>query len=96
MVAQAVATLRKQPDGVSNLTGAGDLNDLFGAGQVPSATLVGTFAADANNPGRSTLTLTINGAATPNNVILYQASPALNFNIDVDAGFSTSGYIELQ
>jgi hypothetical protein len=80
-------------DGVSNLTGQGDLNN---AGLFPSVPLVGTFAADPNNPGRSTVALTINGAATPNNVVLYQASPALNFNIDVDPGFSTSGYIEVQ
>jgi len=80
-------------DGVSNLTGQGDLNN---AGLFPAVPLVGTFTADPNNPGRSTVALTINGAATPNSVVLYQASPALNFNIDVDPGFSTSGYIEVQ
>ncbi len=82
-------------DGVSNLTGQGDLNNIF-VGLVPAAPLVGTFTADPNNPGRTTVALTIDGAVTPNNVVLYQASPALNFNIDVDPGFSTGGYIEMQ
>ncbi len=83
-------------DGVSNLTGAGDQNEIFGTGQTPGVTLVGTFAPDAANPGRSTLALTVNGAATPNSIILYQASPFLNLNIDVDSTVQGSGYVEVQ
>jgi len=83
-------------DGVSNLTGAGDQNEIFGTGQTPGVTLVGTFTPDAANPGRSTLALTVNGAATPNSIILYQASPFLNLNIDVDTTVQGSGYVEVQ
>jgi hypothetical protein len=88
-------------DGVSSFTGTGDQNQLFGTGQTPGVPLVGTFAADPNNPGRSTVALTINGAATPNNVVLYQASPGLSFYIDVDATpgpiiIIASGYVEGQ
>jgi hypothetical protein len=83
-------------DGVSNLTGTGDQNEINGSGLSQGISLAGTFAADPNNPGRSTVALTINGAATPNNIVTYQASPSLNFNLDVDPGFSTSGTIQSQ
>jgi hypothetical protein len=87
-------------DGVSSITGTGDLNQLFvPGGQQPGVPLSGTFTADPNNPGRSTVALTINGAATPNSVVLYQASPGLSFYIDVDAGpilEVASGYVEGQ
>jgi hypothetical protein len=86
-------------DGVSSFTGTGDQNELFGSGQSLGVPLVGTFAADPNNPGRSTVALTINEAATPNSVVLYQASPGLSFYVDVDAGpiiIIASGYVEGQ
>jgi hypothetical protein len=86
-------------DGVSAFTGTGDQNQLFGAGQTPGIPIVGAFTADPNNPGRSTVAITYNGAATPNSVVYYQASPALSFYIDVDAGpilEVASGYVEGQ
>ena len=85
-------------DGVSAFTGAGDQNQLFGSGQT-TVPLAGTFAADPNNPGRSTVAITFNAAATPNNIVYYQASPGLSFYIDVDAGpilEVASGYVEGQ
>jgi hypothetical protein len=89
-------------DGVSSITGTGDLNQLFGVnGQQPAVALSGTFTADPTNPGRSTVALTIAGGANPNNVVLYQASPGLSFYIDVDVSPGpvlevASGYIEGQ
>ena len=82
-------------DGVSSLTGTGDLNEVFNT-QTPNVALSGTFAPDGVNAGRSTLGLTINGAATPNNIILYQASPYLNLSIDVDTTFQGLGTIQVQ
>jgi hypothetical protein len=82
-------------DGVSNLTGTGDLNEILSA-QTADVSLVGTFAPDGVNVGRSTLALTINGAATPNNIILYQASPSLSVSIDIDTTFQGSGSIQVQ
>jgi hypothetical protein len=84
-------------DGVSNLTGTGDLNEILTpGGQTAGVSLVGTFAPDGVNVGRSTLALTINGAATPNNIILYQASPFLSVSIDIDTTFQGSGSIQVQ
>jgi hypothetical protein len=82
-------------DGVSNLTGVGDENQIF-TGQNAGVPLVGTFAPDGVNAGRSTLALTNNGAATPNNIILYQASPSLSVSIDIDTTFQGSGSIQVQ
>jgi hypothetical protein len=85
-------------DGVSSFTGAGDLNQINTA-QTPGISLAGAFTADPNNPGRTTVALTFNGAATANNVVYYQASPGLSFYIDVDAGpilEVASGYVEGQ
>ena len=59
----------------------------------PGVTVAGTYAADATNAGRSTMQLTINGAATPNNLTLYQASSALVLQIDVDSPSPAVGTI---
>jgi hypothetical protein len=71
-------------DGTSKVAGVADYNE----GEIalnPGVTLAGTYTADATNAGRSTMQLTINGAATPNNLTLYQASSALVLQIDVDS-----------
>jgi hypothetical protein len=71
-------------DGTSKVAGLGDYNE----GEIalnPGVTLAGTYTADAANAGRSTMQLTINGAATPNNLTLYQASSSLVLQIDVDS-----------
>ena len=85
-------------DGVSSLTGTGRRKpDLCSGAESRSRPLAGTFAADPNNPGRSTVALTINGAVTPNDLVLYQASPGLNFFIDVDTTpvLIVGGYVEV-
>jgi hypothetical protein len=81
-------------DGTSKVAGLADYNE----GEIalnPGVTLAGTYTADATNPGRSTMQLTINGAATPNNLTLYQASSSLVLQIDVDSpsdGFGNIGF----
>jgi hypothetical protein len=79
-------------DGTSKVAGLGDYNE----GEIalnPGVTLAGTYTADATNAGRSTMQLTINGAATPNNLTLYQASSALVLQIDVDSASPGVGNI---
>jgi len=71
-------------DGTSKVTGLGDFDQLeiaFTSG----VTLSGTYSADAGNPGRTTMQLTINGAASPNNLTLYQANSSLVLHVDVDS-----------
>ncbi|HXA75645.1 MAG TPA: hypothetical protein VNV41_00800 [Candidatus Acidoferrales bacterium] len=79
-------------DGTSKVAGLGDYNELTIA-RTPAVTLAGTYTADAANPGRSTMPLTINGAAAPNNITLYQASSALVLHVDVDSPANQSGII---
>jgi hypothetical protein len=81
-------------DGTSKVTGLADYNERQIA-LVPGATLAGTYAADGANAGRSTMQLTINGAATPNNLTLYQASSSLVLHVDVDSPANTVGTIGL-
>jgi hypothetical protein len=79
-------------DGTSKVAGLADYNE----GEIalnPGVTLAGTYTADATNAGRSTMQLTINGAATPNNLTLYQASSALVLQIDVDSPSPAVGTI---
>jgi hypothetical protein len=81
-------------DGVSKVTGFADLNERQIA-LIPGATLAGTYTADGTNAGRSTMQLTINGAATANNLTLYQASSGLVLHVDVDSpsnGVGTIGF----
>ena len=80
-------------DGTSKVAGLADYNELNTA-QTPAVTLAGTYTADATNAGRSTMQLTINGAASPNNLTLYQASSSLVLHVDVDStgvGLGTIG-----
>ncbi len=79
-------------DGTSKVAGLADYNELA-IGLTPGATLAGTYTADATNAGRSTMQLTINGAATPNNFTLYQASSALVLQVDVDSPSPAVGTI---
>jgi hypothetical protein len=79
-------------DGSSKVAGLADYNQLQ-IGLSPAVTLAGTYAADGANAGRSTMQLTINGAATPNNLTLYQASSALVLQIDVDSPSPAVGTI---
>jgi hypothetical protein len=75
------------------VAGLADYNELNTA-QTPAVTLAGTYTADATNAGRSTMQLTINGAASPNNLTLYQASSSLVLHVDVDStgvGLGTIG-----
>jgi len=81
-------------DGTSKVTGFADLNERQVA-LAPGAALAGTYAADGTNAGRSTMQLTINGAATANNLTLYQASSGLVMHVDVDSpsnGVGTIGF----
>ena len=80
-------------DGTSKVAGLADYNELNTA-QTPAVTLAGTYTAYATNAGRSTMQLTINGAASPNNLTLYQASSSLVLHVDVDStgvGLGTIG-----
>jgi hypothetical protein len=70
-------------NGTSKFSGLGDYNEL-GIAQNPAVTVSGTYTADASNTGRSTSTLTVNGAATPNNITIYQASSSLLLHVDTD------------
>jgi hypothetical protein len=88
-------------DGTSAFSGLADFNDLLNTGMNPSVTVSGTIAADSTNPGRSTVVLTVNGSATPNNITVYQASSALALHVDTDnsaadVGTIASGVIEAQ
>jgi hypothetical protein len=81
-------------DGTSKVSGFADLNERQIA-LTPGATLAGTYTADGTNAGRSTMQLTINGAATANNLTLYQASSGLVLHVDVDStanGVGTIGF----
>ena len=71
-------------DGTSKISGLADYNELNTA-QTPGVTVAGTYAADGANAGRSTAALTVNGAATPNNITIYQASSSLLLHVDVDS-----------
>ena len=82
-------------DGVSNITGTVDYNDLFNLGPVPAAPLVATYTADATNVGRYTLAVTLNNATTPASVVAYAASGSLQFSIDVDSPSAGIGDVNL-
>jgi hypothetical protein len=71
-------------DGTSKFSGLADYNELATA-QTPAVTVTGTYAADATNTGRSTATLTVNSAANPNHITIYQASSSLLLHVDVDS-----------
>ncbi len=79
-------------DGTSKVSGLADYNQLEVA-RTPAVTLAGTYAADATNAGRSTMQLTINGAAAANNLTLYQASSGLVLHVDVDSPSNHVGTI---
>jgi hypothetical protein len=79
-------------DGTSKIAGLADYNQL-NFSQTAGVTVSGTYTADANNAGRSTATVTINGAATPNHITVYQASSALLLHVDTDT--STNGAQDL-
>ncbi len=71
-------------NGTSTFVGLADYNELNTA-QTPGVTVTGTYTADAANAGRSTATLTVNDAATPNHITIYQASSSLLLHVDVDS-----------
>ena len=79
-------------DGTSKVAGFADLNERQ-ITLIPGAALAGTYAADGTNAGRSTMQLTINGAATANNLTLYQASSGLVLHVDVDSPSNGAGTI---
>jgi hypothetical protein len=81
-------------DGTSNIAGLADENELNLALN-PGVTVSGTFTADGANPGRLTTMITINGAATPNNITAYQASNGLLVHVDVDSTSATVGNVGL-
>jgi len=80
-------------DGTSKVTGLADYNKLNIA-QNAAVTVTGSYAKDGSNAGRATAQVTINGAATANNLTVYQASSSLLLQVDVDspsAGLGTIG-----
>ena len=79
-------------DGTSKVASLADYNERQIA-LTPAVTLAGTYAADAGNAGRSTMQLTINGAATANHLTMYQASSALVLHVDVDSTAIQTGII---
>jgi hypothetical protein len=85
-------------DGVSNLAGTVDYNDVNDTQLNPAVMVAGTFTPDGSNPGRSTATLTLTGQTTPNNVnatniTLYQASSSLLLHVDMDSTAPATGII---
>jgi len=81
-------------NGTSTFAGLVDYNVLTVA-QTPGATISGTYAADAANPGRSTAQVTINGETPPGNITLYQASSSLLLDVDVDSPATGEGNVAL-
>jgi hypothetical protein len=78
----------------TSFSGLADYNEL-GVAQTPAVTVSGPVSADMANPGRSTAQVTINGAATPNNITLYQASNGLLLGVDVDSTSNDIGNVGL-
>ena len=68
-------------DGTANIAGNGDENQFFTP--VPDEPLALTFAADPNNPGRFTGTVSFNGS-TPVDIVYYQVSSTQLFVIQAD------------
>jgi len=81
-------------DGTSKVTGLADYNELNIA-QNAAVTVTGSYAKDGSNAGRATAQVTINGAAAPNNLTVYQASSTLLLQVDVDSPSSGLGTIGL-
>ena len=83
------ATGQVLSDGSATFAGTAAVNDLSlitdTSTQTSGETLAGAFTADTTNAGRYTLALTVNGAATANSEVFYQASPALSVHVDVDS-----------
>jgi hypothetical protein len=82
----------------TSLTGFADVNDLFHAKLTTGATLSGTLTADAANPGRFTLplTLTIGGTPTVQTIVLYQISSNQFVVVQLDLAQFGSGVVEKQ
>lgn len=81
-----------------SLTGMADVNDLFHSNQATGATFSGTLTADATNPGRFTLplTLTIGGTPTVETIIVYQISGDQFVFVQTDNTQFASGVLEIQ
>ncbi len=83
------ATGQVLSDGAATFAGTAAVNDLSlitdTLTETSGETLAGAFTADTTNAGRYTLALTVNGAATANSEVFYQASPALSVHVDVDS-----------
>lgn len=82
-------------DGTANLTGSGSLNDLFFTGQNSQA-ITATFAPDAANPGRSTVTAAFGTAYTGLNIAAYQATDGEVVFVEIDPALIASGVLEGQ
>jgi len=71
------------------ITGTASVNDLNpgtpSQAETTGVTLAGPLTADASNAGRYTLPLTVGGAATPTNLVVYFASAGLAVIVDVDS-----------
>lgn len=80
------------------ITGTGDAADLQTGSPHLAVALTGTAAADAANPGRFTLPLTIALGATPPalNFVIYQASTGQLLWVETDTAQYVSGSIEQQ
>jgi hypothetical protein len=78
----------------TSLSGLADYNEFLIA-QNPGVSVTGTTTVDVANPGRATSQVTINGAATPNNLTIYQASDGLLLDVDVDSTAAGLGNVGL-
>jgi len=78
----------------TTFTGLADYNELTIA-QNAGVTITGNNTLDMANPGRATSQVTINNAATPNNITAYQASGALLLDVDVDSTGAGLGNVAL-
>ena len=82
-------------DGVANLTGSGELNNLFLPAQ-GSQNITATFTPDGTNPGRATVSLVFSGISGSFNLVAYQATSGQVVFVDVDGGIVAVGSVQGQ
>lgn len=82
----------------TKITGAENLNDLFGTGQGTAVAISGTLTPDATNSGRFTIPVLVNLATNPPtlNYVLYQASSTQFIVLEDDNPQFALGTLEKQ
>ena len=78
------------------LSGTGSWNQLFGTGQASGVPFSVTLTADLAHAGRFTASVALNGGATTNSFVVYQATSQLLVGAEVDAGQPGVGTLQQQ